>query len=334
MKKLATVYGGSGFVGRYIVERLAHEGWRVRVAVRRPNEALFLKTYGDVGQVEPVLCNIRDEESVRAAMTGAQVVINCVGILAEYGKNRFEAVQHEGAERIARSAAALGVQKLVHLSSIGADVHGQSEYARSKGEGEKAVLSHFPEAVILRPSVIFGTEDEFFNRFAKMMKFGPVLPIVGGRSRMQPVWVEDVALAAIKAALGHVAPGIYELGGPDVYSLRELIGIMLGVVERRRLVINLPFWVGGAMGLGLDLAQKVSLGLFRNTILTRDQVRSLRNDNVVGAGASGFAELGIKPAALEAVLPEYLWVYRPSGQYAAIKDSAKNLKLEAARSGS
>ncbi len=326
MSKLVTIYGGSGFVGRYIARRMAKEGWRVRVAVRRPNEALFVRPYGSVGQVEPVFCNIRDDASVQAVMAGADAVVNCVGILAESGKNRFDAIQHEGAARIARLATANGVEHLVQISAIGADAESDSGYARSKAEGETAVLEHFPTAVILRPSIIFGPEDEFFNRFASMTRLGPVLPVVGAATRFQPVYVDDVAKAAVMGLQGKAAPGIYELGGPDVSTFRELMGQMLGVIHRRRLVLNIPFWVARIMGTVFDALQAISLGLFTNGLITRDQVRNLRNDNVVAEGAMGFAELGIEPAALEAVLPEYLWRFRPSGQYDAIKSSAKNLR--------
>lgn len=326
MSKLVTIFGGSGFVGRYIARRMAQEGWRVRVAVRRPNEALFVRPYGVVGQVEPVLCNIRDEASVSAVLEGADVAINCVGILAESGKNTFGAVQHEGAGRVARLAAAEGVTRFVQISAIGADAEAESGYARTKGLGEQAVLDHQPDAVILRPSIIFGPEDEFFNRFAAMTKLGPVLPVVGADTRFQPVYVDDVAKAAVLAANGQAAPGIYELGGPDVDTFRELMKQMLGVINRRRAIVNIPFFVARIIGGALDLLQAVTLGLVHNSMLTRDQVRNLANDNVVAADAKGFADLGIQPIALEAVLPDYLWRFRPDGQYDELKASARNLK--------
>ena len=326
MNKLVTIYGGSGFVGRYIARRMAKEGWRVRVAVRRPNDALFVKPYGVVGQVEPVACNIRDDASVRAVMKGADAVVNCVGILNRSGKNTFDAVQAEGAARIARIAAEEGVANLVHLSAIGADENSPSEYQQTKAAGEKAILAAFPNAVILRPSVIFGNEDGFFNRFAAMARFGPILPVVGANTRFQPVYVDDVAQAAVLGITGQAAPGIYELGGPDVETFRDLMRQMLAVIRRRRLIINIPFFAASIMGGAFDLLQAVTLGLIQNGMVTRDQVRNLRADNVVTPGAKGFADLGITPTAMEAVLPEYLWRYRPSGQYAAIKESAKNLR--------
>ena len=324
MSKLVTIFGGSGFVGRYIARRMAKEGWRVRVACRRPNEALFVRSYGAVGQVEPVFCNIRDDASVRAALAGAQAAVNCVGTFDRGGANNFDTVQSAGAGRIARLAAEGGLSALVHISSIGADANAASDYSRSKGEGEAAVLAAFPSAMILRPSVIFGNEDGFFNRFAAMAKLGPILPLVGGNTRFQPVSVEDVAAAAVKGVTAG-ATGTYELGGPKVDSLRGLIGSMLTVIQRRRLVINLPFWVGSAMATVLGFGSALTLGLFQNRILTRDQVKSLRLDNVVAPGARTLADLGITPTSFSAVIPEYLWRYRPSGQYAAIKDSAKNL---------
>lgn len=326
MSKLVTIYGGSGFVGRYIARRLAQQGWRIRVAVRRPNEALFVKPYGVVGQVEPVLCNIRDDASVRAVMKGADAVVNCVGILVPEGKNRFDAVQAEGAARIARIAAEEGVGQLVHLSAIGADAQSDSDYSRSKAEGEAAVLSAFPGAVILRPSVIFGPEDGFFNRFAGMTRFGPILPVVGAETKFQPVYVDDVAKAAVQAVEGQAAPGVYELGGPDVETFRGLMQRMLGIIRRRRLVLNIPFFVANIMGFVFDMVQAFTLGLITNRMVTRDQVKNLRRDNVVTPGAKGFADLGITPTAMDAVLPEYLWRYRPQGQYTAIQESAKNLR--------
>jgi NADH dehydrogenase len=326
MGRLVTIYGGSGFVGRYVARRMAQAGWRVRVAVRRPNEAIFVRPYGTPGQVEPVFCNIRDDASVRAAARGAEAVVNCVGILNPVGRQTFDAVQAEGAGRVARIAAEEGVAHLVHLSAIGADAGSDSAYARTKAAGEAAVLAAFPAAVILRPSVIFGTEDQFFNRFAGMARLGPILPVVGAGTRFQPVHVEDVAQAAVMGATGAAAPGTYELGGPEALSFRALMQRMLTVIMRRRLVLNIPFFAARLMAFGFDALQFVTGELYENGMLTRDQVRNLSRDNVVAPGARGFADLGITPTAMEAVLPDYLWRYRPSGQFAAIKESAKNLR--------
>lgn len=326
MSKLITIYGGSGFVGRYIARRMAKAGWRVRVAVRRPNEAIFVKPYGVVGQVEPVLCNIRDDASVRAVMAGADAVVNCVGILAESGKNGFDNVQAEGAARVARIAAEERVARLVHISAIGADAESDSDYARTKAEGEAGVLEHMPQAVILRPSIIFGPEDQFFNRFASMSRLGPVLPVVGADTRFQPVFVDDVAKAAELAVTGKAAPGVYELGGPDVASFRALMQQMLAIIHRRRLVLNVPFFIARIMAFGFDMLQTLTVGLFTNSMITRDQVRNLAKDNVVSDDAKSFADLGITPVSMASVLPDYLWRFRPSGQYDAIKESAKNLR--------
>ncbi|MEL6642811.1 MAG: complex I NDUFA9 subunit family protein [Pseudomonadota bacterium] len=325
MSKLVTIYGGSGFVGRYIARRLAQAGWRIRVAVRRPNEAIFVKPYGVVGQVEPVFCNIRDDESVRSVMQGADVVVNCVGILARDGANTFDAVQHEGAERIARIAAAEGVERMVQISAIGADTDSDSDYSRSKALGEEGVLQHMPDAVILRPSVVFGPEDDFFNRFAGMTRMSPFLPIISPKTKFQPVYVDDVAKAAVAGVEGTAKPGTYELGGPDVDTFRELMTQMLQVIMRRRIILGLPIWVGRIMGTVFDGINAVSLGLIKGPV-TRDQVRNLARDNVVTGDHPGFGDLGITPTSLEAVLPEYLWPYRPQGQYDAITNSAKNLK--------
>lgn len=325
MSKLVTIYGGSGFVGRYVARRLAKEGWRVRVAVRRPNDALFVKSYGAVGQVEPILCNIRDDASVRLVMTGADAVVNCVGIMNRSGKNTFKSVQAEGAGRVARIAAELGVANLVHISALGADAQSSSEYARTKAQGEQAVQAAFPAAVILRPSVLFGPEDEFFNRFAGMAKMGPILPLVGGTTKFQPVYVDDLAQAVV-AGVNGAKGGIYELGGPEVATLDSLVKQMLAVIMRRKWVINLPSFAASIPAALLDTVQSATGGLISNGLLTRDQLRLLARDNVVTNGAQGFADLGITPVAFGSVIPEYLWRFRPSGQYAAIKESAKNLK--------
>lgn len=326
MSNLMTIYGGSGFVGRYVTRRMAAAGWRVRVAVRRPNEALFVKPYGAVGQVEPVLCNIRDNASVAAAMRGADAVVNCVGILNQAGKNRFDTVQAEGAERIARLAAQQGVARMVHISAIGADAGSDSAYSRTKALGEAGVLKHIPDAVILRPSVMFGAEDNFFNRFAGYTRWGPILPITCGASRFQPVYVDDVARAVAQGVLGQAAPGIYELGGPEVASLRELMELMLGVIHRRRVIVDVPVWIMRIDAALLDMVQFISGGLISNGILTRDQLRNLARDSVVADGARGFADLGIAPVTMASVLPDYLWKFRPSGQYDEITWSARQVR--------
>lgn len=326
MAKLVTIYGGSGFVGRQVARLMARDGWRVRVAVRRPDEALFTRTYGAVGQVVPVLCNLRDEASVRAAMTGADAVVNCANLTSRKGKSNFDNVIAQGAGTIARLSADLGVAHVVHVSGIGVDPESPSKYVAAKARGEAMVQQHRPDAVILRPSVIFGAGDSFYNRFAAMTRLGPVMAITGGNTRMQPVFVDDVARAAARAAQGQVDAGIYELGGPEVLTLRQIVDQILAVTERRRLVLNLPFWVAGLGAFTLDIAQFVTGGLFNNKILSRDQLVLLREDNVVGKDAKGFAELGIEPTAPEAVIGDYLWRFRVAGQYQGMVDSAKNLR--------
>ena len=275
MSKLVTIFGGSGFVGRYIAERMAKKGWRVRVAVRRPNEALFVRQYGAVGQVEPVLCNIRDDASVLAAAAGADAVVNCVGILSEVGKNKFQDVQALGSARVARVSSEQGVMNFVQISAIGANEDSSSNYARTKALGEASVLKYFPEATILRPSIIFGAEDQFFNRFAQMATLSPFLPLVGANTKFQPVYVGDVAVAVEKALLDSSVCGVYELGGPNVETFSELMKRMLGVIQRRRLMLNLPFFVAEIMGQTLDLITAVSLGPVSYTHLTLPTIYSV-----------------------------------------------------------
>ena len=326
MAKLVTIFGGSGFIGRYIARRMAKQGWRVRVASRHPNEALFVKTFGTVGQVEPVFCNIRDDASVAEVLDGADAAVNCVGILIEDKNNTFSAVQYSGAERIARLSKELGIKSLVHISAIGADENSTSIYSTTKAKGENAVISNFPSAIILRPSIVFGTEDQFFNRFAKMTTIAPLLPLVGADTRFQPVYVDDVAKAAEFALLGSVKKGTYELGGPEINNFRGLMALMLKIIKRRRLVINTPRFIAKLMAFGLSTLQILTLGIFKNSIITADQIENLGIDNIVSNNAKGFKQLGIDPLDMGSILPEYLWRYRPSGQYDAIKDSAKNLR--------
>lgn len=322
---LVTIFGGSGFVGRHVAWRMAREGWRVRVAVRRPHEAGFVRPYGDVGQVEPVQANIRDEASTARAIEGASAVVNCVGILFEDARQRFDAVQAEGAGRIARLSTAAGVQRLVHVSAIGADPDSPAAYGRTKAEGERAVLAAFPQATILRPSIVFGAGDSFFNRFAGMARFSPVIPVVGPNTRFQPVWVDDVAAAATAAVL-EAHPGIHELGGPETASFAELMERMLKIIRRRRLVLPLPFWAAHMQAALLSALETVTMGLFSNRLITRDQIRMLGRDNVVSPGAKGLADLGVDPTAMEAVLPSYLYPFRPYGQYTEITESAEDLR--------
>ena len=309
---LVTIFGGSGFIGRYVAQRMARRGWRVRVAVRRPNEALFVRTYGVLGQVAPVQANIRDDDSVRRAIEGAHAVVYCVGVLYKSGKNTFEAVQAEGPGRAARLAKEAGAERFALVSAIGADPESPSEYARTKAAGEAAVRAAFAEAVILRPSIVFGPEDDFFNRFAGMTRFSPAIPVVGGDVKFQPVFVEDVARAVAMAVAGEAEAGAtYELGGPEVESFRDLMKRMLRHVCRKRLIVELP--KGLALLQGRVLEQIARIGL--TPPITSDQVKLLSNDNVVSEGAKGFRELGVQPTAMASILPTYLYCFRAYGQY-------------------
>lgn len=310
--RLVTVFGGSGFLGRHIIRQLAKAGWRVRVAVRRPDLAGHLQPLGAVGQIMPVQANLRYPDSVRAAAEGADAIINCVGILYESGRQKFDAVQAKGADAVAQAAADVGA-RLVHLSAIGADVESPSVYARTKGAGEAAVRSRVPGAVILRPSIVFGPEDDFFNRFAGLAQMSPFLPLVGGgETRFQPVFVGDVAEVVARAVNGDVPPGIYELGGPEVKSFRDLLSFVLDTTERSRLLVPIPFW-------GARLKAKV-LQFAPKPLLTPDQVTLLERDNVVSDGAKAEGRtlegLGISAQSVEAIVPTYLWRFRKQGQFA------------------
>jgi NADH dehydrogenase len=311
---LVTIFGGSGFVGRHVVRALAKRGYRIRVAVRRPDLAGHLQPLGNVGQISFVQANLRYRKSVDRAVDGADHVINCVGVLFESGRNTFEAVQDFGARAVAEAARATGAT-LTHISAIGADASSQSSYARTKGRAEAAILETLPAAVILRPSIIFGPEDGFFNKFAEMARFSPVLPLIGGgNTRFQPVYVTDVAEAVARSVDGKLTGGtIYELGGPQVLSLRECLDIMLKTIDRKRSFVSLPFGIASLMG------SVASLVPFITPPLTADQVVLLKSDNVVSAKAETegrtLAGIGIEPTMLESILPTYLVRYRPHGQY-------------------
>ncbi len=309
-ERLITVFGGSGFLGRYVVQRLAKAGHRVRVAVRNPNEALFLKPLGDLGQVQVTQANIRNEASVRRAVAGADGVINLVGILFQSGKQKFDAVQATGAGCVASAAADAGVRTLVHISSIGASAEARSKYARSKAAGEEAVRAAFPGATILRPSIVFGNEDNFFNRFALLSKIWFVLPLIGGKTSFQPVYVEDVAAAVVAALDGgeNTSGQTFELGGPKIYTFRQMMELMMQVTGVRRILLPVPFWIARMKAYFLQMMP--------NPMLTVDQVRLLENDNIVGEGARGLADLGITPTPAEIILPTYLARFRPLGQFA------------------
>lgn len=304
---LITVFGGSGFLGRHTVRALARAGFRIKVATRHPNRAFFLRPLGSVGQIDFVKCDVSDKDAVAEALKGAQAVVNLTGILFEKGQT-FEDVQTDGAAHIAEAAAKAGVTALVHVSAIGADAESDSSYAVTKAAGEQAVRTSFPKAVILRPSIIFGPEDGFFNKFAEMARFFPALPLIGGgKTRFQPVFVGDVA-QAILTALSRQDGRTYELGGPSIYSFRELLQLILREIDRKRALVPLPF--------GIAFLQAALLQLLPKPLLTVDQVRLLKKDNIVAPTAAGLADLGITPTSVEAVAPSYLWRYRAKGEYA------------------
>jgi NADH dehydrogenase len=314
---LATVFGGSGFVGRHTVAALAKEGWRVRAAVRRPDLAGFLQPAGLVGQVAAVQANVRFPQSVARALSGAKAVVNAVGILAGSGRQTFRSIHVEGARAIARAAREAGVQQLVHVSAIGADPKSPSRYARTKGEGEAAVLEEFPDAVMLRPSIVFGPEDEFFNRFAALARISPFLPLIGGgRTRFQPVFVGDLAAAVAASLSGAARHGtVYEIGGPEILSFRELLDLTLEWTDRSRAYLPLPFWLAKLQAL-LTWPLPNSL-----RPITYDQVRLLQRDNVVSEAAKRerrtLSGLGIaSPHGVAAIVPTYLERFRPRGQFA------------------
>ncbi|MEO3473154.1 complex I NDUFA9 subunit family protein [Roseomonas sp. CAU 1739] len=306
MRQVATVFGGAGFIGRHVVQRLAKQGYIVRVAGRDTVKAARLRPLGDVAQVVPVAASVTDEASVARAVAGASVVVNLVGILFERRPGDFQRIQAEGAGRVARLAAAAGVARLVHVSAIGADSGSQSLYARSKAEGEQAVFAAFPAATILRPSVVFGPDDQFFNRFAGLAAVLPFMPVVEGQTRFQPVHVGDVADAVMAAITrDDVAGKVFELGGPRVMTMREVMAFVLEHTQRRRALVALP---GGLV------AMQARLGEWLPTPpLTRDQLILLGRDNVVAEGAAGFGALGLAPKAVEAVVPAYLARYRRGG---------------------
>jgi uncharacterized protein YbjT (DUF2867 family) len=310
---LVTVFGGSGFLGRSVVRALCKRDYRIRVAVRRPELAVHLQPTGKVGQIHAVQANLRYPASVEAAMRNSHVAINLVGILAESGAQTFDAVQAAGAGVVARAAAAAGTS-MVQVSAIGADENSPSRYARSKAAGEKAVLSAVPSATILRPSVVFGPEDQFTNRFAALARMSPVLPLIGGgMTKLQPVYVGDVATAVADAVDGKTKPGAtYELGGPEVLTMREIMEVILATIERRRMLVSLPFELAKLQALLLQFAP----GPLK---LTPDQVVLLRSDNVVSDAAKTagltLEGLGITPDSLAAIAPQYLWRFRKAGQF-------------------
>ena len=310
---VVTVFGGSGFLGRYVVQALARTGCRIKVAVRRPDLALHLQPLGSVGQIALIQANVRDERSVAEALRGADAAVNLVGILEQTGRQRFRAVHAEAAERIAKAARAQGVRALVHVSAIGASRLAASVYARTKGEGEERVLAAFPEAVILRPSLIFGPEDNFFNRFGAMSRIAPVMPLICGKTRMQPIYAGDVAQAVKAALAGRATEGaIYELGGPVTYTFREILKKVCEWTGHPRPLFPIPAWM---MKIPAFFVQFVP-----GAPITVDQIRLLQRDNVVSAEAANAQRtlegLGVtEPRSVELIVPSYLQRYRPRGEF-------------------
>jgi uncharacterized protein YbjT (DUF2867 family) len=315
MQGLVTVFGGSGFIGRQVVRALARRGLRVRVACRRTNLAYGARLLGDVGQIEVVQANVRVPSSVERALDGAEACVNLVGVLYERGRQGFQSLHAQGARAVAEAAAAAGVKRLVQVSAIGADANSASSYARTKALGEAAVRELVPSSVVVRPSIVFGPEDDFFNRFAQLATVSPVLPLPGGgATRFQPVFVGDVA-AAVAACLGDPACAgkTYELGGPAVYTFRELMQLVLAETHRDRLLLPLPWGVAGLVGALGDIGASL---LPIAPPLTSDQVKLLHSDNVANPALPGLADLGITPTAVEAIVPTYLYRYRRGGQFA------------------
>ena len=320
--QLITVFGGSGFIGRHVVRALAKRGYRVRVACRRPELAFFLQPLGNVGQIQAVQANLRFPASIAAAVKGADAVVNLVGILTEDGKQRFESVQAEGAAAIANAAKAEGITRFVQMSAIGADAQSESVYAQTKAAGEQAVLAAIPSAVILRPSIVFGPEDSFFNRFASLARFAPALPLVGGGdTQFQPVFVGDVAEAVARGVDGTLTGGtIYELGGPQVATFKQLLQFVCATTGRKRALVPLPFSVARVQAGVMEALKYASFGLLpEEFLLTRDQVTLLEKNNVVSDAAKAEGRtlegMGITPDTYETIAPTYLYRFRKTGQF-------------------
>lgn len=316
--KIVTVFGASGFVGRHVVRELASHGWRVRAAVRKPSTANYLRPLGKVGQIDIVQANIRYRPSITPVLDGADAVVNLVGIMNSDGQNTFQAVQAAGARNLAEMASKAGIEKLVHISAIGADINSDSTYAKTKGEGEEAFRDYAPKTTILRPSIVFGPQDDFFNRFASMSKTSPALPLIGGgKTRFQPVYVDDVADSVVKSLANTDAFGgrIFELGGPEVMNFKELMELMLRIIGRKRALIPVPYFAAGLMASIGDLGSKLP---FVQAPLTKDQLILLKKDNVVGLtneDTGTLEDFDIRPESMEAILPTYLVKFRKAGQF-------------------
>lgn len=321
-ERIITVFGGSGFLGRYVVRALAQRGWRIKVASRRPDLAIHLQPLGRVGQIQAVQANVRYPASVAAALEKTDAVVNLVGVLTSRGRQNFEAVHSFGTRAIARAAKDHGLTNMVHVSALGADLHSGADYARTKARGEVEVREHVPSAVIVRPSVLFGPEDAFFNRFASLARISPVLPLIGGgETRFQPAYVGDVAEAVARALEGKATAGAtYELGGPEVKTFKELMAYICEVTGRRRALMPLPAGLARLPATLTEVANDLTFGAVPPTVLlTRDQIKLLGADNLVSPNAIRdgltFAGLGIEPQALEAIVPSYLYRFRKTGQF-------------------
>ena len=316
--KKVTVFGGTGFLGRYIVQRLARQGWMINVVTRNPSEALFLKTAGYIGQINLFQGDFRNFENLKSILKDSDVLINCVGILNESANQKFKFLHSDVPAKLAHYATELGINKFINISSIGADESSNSEYAKTKGLGEIRIRQAFPDAIILRSSVIFGAEDKFFNLFSSIATFSPVIPLVGGRTLFQPVYVDDIAFAVEKILtdpkLTYKNGVTYELGGPEVFCFRDLMKKMLSIIKRRRFILEIPFWIANIMCPLVYMANKLSF----NTIpllITKDQIKQLKKNNIVSEKALGFGDLGIFPRVIDAILPTYLSRHRPKGQF-------------------
>lgn len=320
INKTVCIFGGTGFIGRQIVRELAQRGFRIKIATRIPESAYFLKPCGSVGQVVPVLCDYKDPASIQHVVRGCDYVVNCIGILYERKKHAFQRIHADLPANIAKACADENIERFVHISALGVE-EGTSRYAKSKLEGEKAVMANFPQASIMRPSVVFGEDDNFFNKFAKLAIVLPFLPLIGGgKTKFQPVFVGDVADAVVQALIqpgvGDQTPQgkIYELGGPDIASFKDIYGTLFYYIQRKRKLVQLPWW--------LAKLEASFLSLLPNPLLTRDQVESLKTDTVVSGRYWTFANLGINPTSMHTVLPVYLKRYRSGGRFADVKKAS------------
>ena len=317
--EIASIIGGSGFIGRHVTAAMAAQGWRIRIICRRPDLAGFLQPLGDAGQIAFVQANVRDADSLRPALAGSRVVLNLAGILRERGRQTFQAVHVDGARAVARAARQAGAERFVHVSALGADAGSPAAYGRSKAEGERQIRMTFPEALIVRPSLVIGPEDAFFNLFAEMARFSWVLPLIGhGATRFQPVCVGDVAAAIARLARGKGEKGsIHELGGPEIFTFRDLLSLMLRIIRRRRLLLPIPFSLARVMAWPMQFIPGAPL--------TPDQVRMLQRDSVVSQAAiregRTLEGLGLTADGIEAVAEEYLARYRPQGQFTTVREA-------------